>query len=87
MHRLVAERLDDKLLARARERLEGWLAEGRPAPEATVRAWLELLDSTPGELGARLVEDSERMRDLRQSTPFAGAVAPQERWRIIRDVR
>lgn len=87
LHALIAERLDDALLARTRARLEDWLAEGAPASERVVRAWLELLDGPPAELRARLVEDSETMRDLRQCTPFAGVVAPRERWRLIRMVR
>lgn len=32
----------------------------------------------------RLVEEA---RELRQSSPFAGALSPRERWRIWREVR
>lgn len=51
------------------------------------RRWLELLDLPVAELRARLVADDESMRAMRQSTPFAGALDPRERWRIHREVR
>jgi hypothetical protein len=36
---------------------------------------------------AFLVERSELADELRQSSPFAGALRPQERWRIWRETR
>lgn len=86
-HRLVAERLDDERLELARHRVEGWLSAGGPVPEPAALRWRELLSRPAAEIAHALVEDSEEMRDLRQNTPFAGALAPRERWRIIREVR
>ena len=38
------------------------------------------------EIGAFLTDDGEHATELRQSTPFAGALDPRERWRIWREV-
>ncbi len=85
-HRLVAERLDDELLATARGRVDGWISDGGRVAPVWAERWREILSRPPPEIARVLVEDNERMRDLRQVTPFAGAVEPQERWQIIREV-
>ncbi len=85
-HRLVAERLDDELLATARDRVEGWIRERGPVAALWAECWREILARPLPEITRLLTEDTERMRDLRQVTPFAGAVEPRERWRIIREV-
>jgi len=87
MHAAVAARLDEATVARAAARVDGWLRDGGPVPPEAARAWRVLLDGPPDALEAALVRDDETMRDLRQNTPFAGVVAPAERWRIIREVR
>jgi hypothetical protein len=87
LHRLVAERLDDDLRLRARERVAGWLAVDGPVDHRWARQWQSLLELPASELRRRLVEDSEEMRDLRQSTPFAGVVSESERRRILQEVR
>jgi len=87
LHRLVAERLDEHLIAQARRRVEGWIAAGGPVGQPWAGRWLELLSRPADELARALTEDTEEMRDLRQNTPFAGAVSPRERWRVIREVR
>lgn len=87
MHRLVAERLDAEVLDRARARVGGWLTVDGPVDPRWARQWGELLDLPIAELKERLVEDGERMRDLRQSTPFAGIVREDERRTIIEEVR
>jgi hypothetical protein len=86
-HRLVAEQLDDEVIALARTRVEGWLAHGGPVAGASARRWRSLLARRPADLATALTEDTEEMRELRQSTPFAGAVSPEERWRILREIR
>lgn len=50
-------------------------------------AWRRALSGPIDELCALLIEDSERARDLRQASPFAGALDPATRWRIWREVR
>jgi hypothetical protein len=87
MHRLVAERLDAEVLDRARERVGGWLVEDGPVDRRWASQWEELLDLPMAELREKLVEDSEGMRDLRQSTPFAGVLQEDERQKILEEVR
>lgn len=86
-HRLVAERLDTNLLDRARARVAGWLTGDGPVDHRWAEKWQELLDLPITEIKRRLSEDSEQMRDLRQSTPFAGVLSETERRRILREVR
>jgi hypothetical protein len=86
-HRLVAEQLDDEQIQRARKRVGGWLATDGPVDHRWARRWEELLDLPIGEFKERLIEDSEQMRDLRQSTPFAGVVNDEERKKILLKVR
>jgi hypothetical protein len=80
-HRVVAERLadDPTLLERARER---------------VGAWAEYLSGPLASLQALLIDRGEQAAELRQSTPFAGALDPRERWQLwqavarrVRDAR
>jgi len=87
-HRAIAERLRDEpaILERARRRVEDWLTSGGPAPDAAAR-WAALLAADLAAIEAFLVERSEPADELRQSSPFAGALAPRERWRIWRDTR
>lgn len=87
MHRLVAERLDADVLEKARERIDGWLAVDGPVDPRWARQWDELLDLPIAQLKERLVDDSEQMRDLRQSTPFAGVLREDERRKILEEVR
>ncbi|CAN5552924.1 hypothetical protein BH20ACT19_BH20ACT19_09440 [soil metagenome] len=86
LHELVAGRLDGETIDRASERVERWIDDGGPVAPRVALRWRELLRLPPAALAAHLVEDSEEMRDLRQNTPFAGAIPPHERWRVISEV-
>jgi hypothetical protein len=87
-HRVVAERLPNQpaLLDRARRRVQDWLASGPAAPASAAR-WAALLAGDMSSIAAFLVERSEQADELRQSSPFAGALDPRERWRIWRATR
>jgi len=74
-----------ELLARARARVEQWRLTG-VVDAAWVTAWSEVLALPVEGVIAALTDPSERARDLRQCSPFAGALAPRERWRILRQV-
>lgn len=83
LHRAIAERLlaDARVLERARERVQQWLRDGsvsRPYAEA----WRDVLSGSPEDVAEFLCADTQRARDMRQTTPFAGALDPQTRWRI-----
>jgi hypothetical protein len=87
-HRVIAERLRDQpaILDRARRRVQDWLASGPGAPAAATR-WAAVLAGDAASIAAFLVERSEQADELRQSSPFAGALDPRERWRIWRATR
>lgn len=87
-HQAIAERLErqPEVLALARRRVEKWLrAEGEPPFYA--RKWAEVLDQEIPRIAAFLVERSELATELRQSSPFAGALRPHERCRLWRETR
>jgi hypothetical protein len=87
-HRVIAERLpaQPEILAKARGRVQGWLAERAQAP-FYARKWAEILAGDDFSIARFLTERSELANELRQSTPFAGALKPQERWKIWRETR
>jgi len=86
-HRLVARRLDTSHIRRARRRLESWTADGKmPAPHAAT--WRTLLqDGHRDDLVEVIAADTQESSDLRQSTPFAGAISEQERTRLFELIR
>lgn len=86
LHREVARRLREKpeLLERARGRVARWRREGGVSgPWAD--AWSEVLAGTLEEIVGALTDPGRRGRDLRQTSPFAGALDSATRWRILRD--
>lgn len=85
-HQAIAPRLDDRLLADARERVDRLAAEGHMHPTYAER-WREVLALPPVRIAELLVADSQEARDLRQSSPFAGVLNEHERRRIIESVR
>lgn len=85
-HRVIAERLREQpeILEMARRRVQTWLESSDPAP-FHARSWAEILAGDPASIAAFLVDRGELAYELRSSTPFAGALKPQERWRIFRE--
>ena len=81
LHRVIAEKLraQPELLEIAMQNIERQLS-GRSRRYA--EAWRELLARPVAEWLPRLSEDSEEMRAMRQSTPFAGILSAKERWRV-----
>lgn len=88
LHRAVAEKLrhDPSLLDRARQRVETWIDDGSVHPHYAL-AWRDVLTLGADQLAAYLIDPGERMRSLRQCSPFAGALTPQERWQILRQAK
>lgn len=87
-HGAIAERLRDhpEILENARQRVQEWLAS-RERDRFYVRKWEEILSRDVSTVAAFLVDRSELATELRQSSPFAGALWPQERWKIWRETR
>ncbi len=88
-HRAIAARLEQEpaVLEKARQRVGRWLqAEGVPPP-FYAQKWAEILAAEPAVVATFLVERSELADELRQSSPFAGALSPQERWKIFHETR
>jgi hypothetical protein len=88
IHALIASRLPAQraLLARAKERVASWRAKGAVAAPYVAR-WEALLDGPVEALVGILTEKSELANELRQVSPFAGAVDPCTRWRVWEEVR
>lgn len=86
-HRLIAERIrrDPTVLEGARARVRSWMSTTGTVP-FYARKWDEVLSHDIDAIASFLVEDSDLARELRQSTPFAGALSPTERWEIWRAV-
>lgn len=88
-HRAVAERLREcpaDVLAHARRNLDRWMRGGAfgPGEMSSLEEWLEILDgSGVDRLIEIITEDSEEGQRLRQSSPFAGAIPPDERLEIL----
>lgn len=82
-HREVARRLaeDPGMLRRARTRAAEWASRADRSPQHA-RLWLDVLSRPVDQIAAFLSGDDETARELRQSTPFAGALSARERWRI-----
>lgn len=82
-HRAVAEKLQlrPELLPVAMANLDRWGQQaGRSQPYFD--EWRRILERPFDEVLAMIVEDTPRMGELRQSTPFAGILEPKERWRV-----
>jgi hypothetical protein len=87
-HRTIARRMaaDPRILEQARRRVREWLDRpGGPAHHAT--AWDEILAGDLESIVDFLGDPAERARELRQSSPFAGALTAEERWQIWRRAR
>jgi hypothetical protein len=84
-HRAVAQRLDDQIVQEARHRLRQWRAEQRIDPRYAAK-WEEILSRPTAQIAKLISRDDQKTRDLRQNSPFAGALSEPERERILEAV-
>lgn len=87
MHRRIADlikRDPEAVIGKAVRNLRTWMARQQDSSAVEVfQEWLDLLDRmSPQEIADFIVSDSERAVRLRQSSPFAGVLTPQEVWSI-----
>lgn len=85
-HRAVALRLRRTNVDAARQRIWRWREQGQIDP-GYADQWESLLAQPIDEIRRTLGEDSQRMRDLRQSSPFAGMLSEAERRRVLEAIR
>jgi hypothetical protein len=81
-HRAVAQRLDEAIVRDARRRLARWRTQGRINPRYA-QQWEKILRETPTRIARLIGRDTSHMRDLRQSSPFAGTLSEPERRRVL----
>ena len=84
---LIADKLEvcPELLEVAKSNLKRWIQEDEGTTVAAHQEWLDILNENSfHEILEILRSDSEEACRLRQSSPFAGLLTPQERWRILK---
>lgn len=82
-HRAVALRLDDRLVRDAWKRLAKWRDSGA-IDSRWADEWEHVLELPVAKIAKLISSDSERSREVRQSSPFAGVLTQQERRRLLR---
>lgn len=72
------------VLKRGRTNIDRFLAASPAGPvRHWLGEWLALIDDGPAAVAAALTDASERGVELRQNTPFAGVLTPDERRRVL----
>lgn len=89
--RRVAARLSrqPELLRVARENLDRWSRRNADAPGLLrcYAEWRGILERPLEEICRLLNSESDEARRLRQNSPFAGVLSPQEVWGLKRRLR
>lgn len=85
-HRVIAERLTADALAEAMHTVWKWRSQHKLDPYYADE-WEKVLDLPLADVRAVITEQSDRGRDLRQNSPFAGALSEPERRRIVELIR
>jgi hypothetical protein len=84
-HAAVAKRLRKPMVDEARHVLFRWREQSRIDPRYADR-WEGVLSQPLPEIRRALLDESDAGDDLRQNSPFAGALSEPERRRILREV-
>ena len=89
MHAVIARKIerDPKLLAIAHRNIERWRTRWKDAPPAWLEEWQEALKQPWQHIAALITEPSENGARVRQSSPFAGILTKEERWRVYEAFR
>lgn len=81
-HAVVAQRLNRRLISEARQNLFRWRSSGRIHPRYAAQ-WEAVLDRPIRDIRRAITSDDQTGRDLRQNSPFAGALSEAERGAIF----
>ncbi|MGB8930248.1 MAG: hypothetical protein WCC48_03240 [Anaeromyxobacteraceae bacterium] len=86
MHRLIAKKLrgDPKLLSKAKATLTRWRRRGDESTRSYDDEWARALDEGLDATLRIALGRSQRAVALRQCSPFAGILTPQERAAFLR---
>jgi len=84
MHAVIARKIarDPTLLEIAHRNVQRWRARWKDGAPAWLEEWEEVLKQPWQNIAALVTEPSEHAARLRQSSPFAGVLTNEERWRI-----
>ena len=84
-HRALARRLRRPMVDDALRLLWKWRDQGR-IDERYAEQWEQLLRRPVADVRRGISEDTERARDMRQNSPFAGMLSEAERRRINEEI-
>lgn len=84
-HRALAQKLHRADVSEAQHRLLQWRHDGK-IDERYAQRWELLLHRPLPEIRRAIGEDSQDARDLRQNSPFAGALSEAERRKILTSI-
>ena len=84
LHRAIAAKLrqQPELIEIAHDNLRRWSAAPGSRSQPYWNAWREILNRPLDEVLALMIEEGERMTAMRQASPFAGILTPDERWAV-----
>jgi len=87
-HKLIAKKLQENpeaILALARRNLQRYIGRRRSAPATSLwREWLALLEQNSiDRIVAVMTAKTEKAAELRQASPFAGALSAEEIARTV----
>jgi hypothetical protein len=87
MHILIAEKIRENpdLLKIVRNNIERWKPSMCVNTLPYIERWESLFDKGVESLLTFATSDSEDARTMRQASPFAGVLSPQERWKFLKD--
>jgi hypothetical protein len=83
LHAVVAARLSRDVVRRAQRTLRALERDGGIDP-VYAEQWKALLSSPLPRIRRVLMQDTQEARDLRQNTPFAGALSDRDRREVLR---
>ena len=82
--RAIVEKLDldpGPGLSRAQQNCSRWLTQ---RPNEYLQQWSVILQQDWSQIRLLLLSESPEATQLRQNSPFAGILTPQERWKVYR---